>query len=162
MKRTIILLTLLILGSVSLAAQTTSKLYDKFGDSKDITSVYMPLKWLANTGILNKLADEVDDVDLGPILKKLTLLVVLSSEEEQGIRRLNAERSLISKDKNYSLIFQVRDDEDTIAGYIKSKDDITVEEFVLFALEDDETTIVQLFGKMTMEDVQRVAASVDR
>lgn len=161
MKRLILLLPIILFWANVSNAQE-SKLYEKYGEMKGITSVYMPLGWLSSTGIMNQVAEEIDDVDLSPIMNKLSLMIVLSSEKEAGVKALSSERTLVSKDKNYQLIFQVKEDDEVITGYLKTKDGVNAEEFLLFVSEEDEAVVVQLFGDMTVDDVKKVAGSVNR
>ena len=159
MKRIILIFAIVLIG-VNCSYAQDSKLYEKYGDMKGITSVYMPLGWLSGTGIMDKVTSEIDDVDLSPIMNKLTLMVVLNSETEAGIKALSSERSHIIKDKSYQMMFQVKDDDEVVTGYLKTKDGVNAEEFLLFVAEDDEAVIIQLFGDMTVNDIKKVAGSV--
>lgn len=145
-SKIIILITLFIGVLVSVSAQ--SKLYDKFSDVDNITSVYL-------SKTLLRMGSNIDGLDIKNVANDLDCLIVLSSETKEGMARLKSETTSISKAKGYEELMRVRDGGDNVSFYIKVKGD-SVNELIMFVEEPDEFVIIQLTGRIQLEDLQGI------
>lgn len=154
MKRIIILFAALLL-SFSAFAQNGKSIYQKYSDAEKVSAVYVSPAMFRMIGQIPDLEVGEGNVNLTPVIRSLTGLYILNSENAaiNGSLRADAER-FISSGK-YELLMEAKDSGEVVRIYTIGNDR-TIEGFVMLATESNEVTFICLDGQMPRKDFEEL------
>ena len=157
MKRIIILFAALLL-SFSAFAQNGKSIYQKYSDAENVSAVYVSPAMFRMIGQIPDLEVGQDNVNLTPVIRSLTGLYILNSENAaiNGSLRADAERFI--KSGKYELLMEAKDSGETIRMYTVGNDRL-IEGFVMLAAEPNEVTFICLDGQMPRKEFEELIAS---
>ena len=158
MKKLIILISVFLCTSILAQAQTDP--FEKLMDMKGVTTVYISkamLGMMANVDTDNLV---MEGVDMGEVVKKLTSITVLTSENTDAIKALQKLASDIKGNKAYEQLMFTKSDDTKATIYAKI---VNGEESEMVVVVSDgsgkeSSTLVRLTGTMTLADIQKIAA----
>ena len=152
MKRIIILFAALLL-SFSAFAQNGKSIYQKYSDAENVSAVYVSPAMFRLIGQIPDLEVGDDNVNLTPVIRSLSGLYILNSENEtvNGSLRADAERFINSG--KYELLMEAKDSGEVVRMYTLGNDR-TIEGFVMLAAEANEVTFICLDGQMPRKDFE--------
>lgn len=153
----IITAAVFMLLAMSAMAQDGKSIYKKYSDSDGVSAVYISPAMFRIIGKIPDMDIDGNDVNLGGIIKSLSGLYVISSENA-GINaalRGDAER-FISKGQ-YEMLMEAKDSGETVRIYTMG-DDKTVTGFVMLADQDGECTFISIDGQMPREELEKLIA----
>ncbi len=152
MKRIIILFAALLL-TVSAFAQNGKSIYQKYSDAENVSAVYVSPAMFRLIGQIPDLEVGDDNVNLTPVIRSLSGLYILNSENEtvNGSLRADAERFINSG--KYELLMEAKDSGEVVRMYTLGNDR-TIEGFVMLAAEANEVTFICLDGQMPRKDFE--------
>lgn len=152
MKRIIILFAALLL-TVSAFAQNGKSIYQKYSDAENVSAVYVSPAMFRLIGQIPDLEVGDDNVNLTPVIRSLSGLYILNSENEtvNGSLRADAERFI--KSGKYELLMEAKDSGEVVRMYTLGNDR-TIEGFVMLAAEANEVTFICLDGQMPRKDFE--------
>ena len=152
MKRIIILFAALLL-TVSAFAQNGKSIYQKYSDAENVSAVYVSPAMFRLIGQIPDLEVGDDNVNLTPVIRSLSGLYILNSENEtvNGSLRTDAERFINSG--KYELLMEAKDSGEVVRMYTLGNDR-TIEGFVMLAAEANEVTFICLDGQMPRKDFE--------
>ena len=156
MKR-IVIIAILLLASIFSFAQTGKSIYQKFSDAEGVSAVYISPAMFRLIGKIPDLQIEGEDVNLAPIIKSLTGLYLIDSENPAINASLKADAEQFVRKGNYELLMEAKDSGETMRLFTVGTETI-VNGFVMIADEGDETTFIFLDGKMNREELEKVIA----
>lgn len=156
MKRIIILFAALLL-TVSAFAQNGKSIYQKYSDAENVSAVYISPAMFRLMGRIPDMEVGEDKVNLSPIIRSLTGLYVINSENASinGSLRADAERYI--KSGHYELLMEAKDSGQAVRVYTVGSDKV-IEGFVMLAAESDEVTFICLDGQMPRKDFEELIA----
>ena len=156
MKNIVIFLAALLL-SLSAAAQNGKSIYQKYSDAESVSAVYISPAMFRLIGRIPDMEVGEDNVNLTPVIRALTGLYILNSENASvnGALRADAERFINSN--RYELLMEAKDDGETVRIYTIGNDR-TIEGFVMLAAEPGEVTFICLDGQMPRKDFEDLIA----
>lgn len=154
MKRIIVLFAALLL-SFSAFAQNGKSIYQKYSDAENVSAVYVSPAMFRMIGQIPDLEVGQDNVNLTPVIRSLTGLYILNSENAaiNGSLRADAERFINSG--RYELLMEAKDSGETVRIYTVGNDR-TIEGFVMLAAEASEVTFICLDGQMPRKDFEEL------
>lgn len=154
MKRIIILFAALLL-SFSAFAQNGKSIYQKYSDAENVSAVYVSPAMFRMIGQIPDLEVGQDNVNLTPVIRSLTGLYILNSENAaiNGSLRADAERFINSG--RYELLMEAKDSGETVRIYTVGNDRV-IEGFVMLAAEASEVTFICLDGQMPRKDFEEL------
>ena len=154
MKRIIILFAALLL-TVSAFAQNGKSIYQKYSDAENVSAVYVSPAMFRMIGQIPDLEVGQDNVNLTPVIRSLTGLYILNSENAaiNGSLRADAERFINSG--RYELLMEAKDSGETVRIYTVGNDRV-IEGFVMLAAEASEVTFICLDGQMPRKDFEEL------
>ena len=152
MKRIIVILAALLL-SISAFAQNGKSIYQKYSDAENVSAVYVSPAMFRLIGQIPDLEVGDDNVNLTPVIRSLSGLYILNSENEtvNGSLRADAERFINSG--KYELLMEAKDSGEVVRMYTLGNDR-TIEGFVMLAAEANEVTFICLDGQMPRKDFE--------
>jgi hypothetical protein len=152
MKRIIILFAALLL-TVSAFAQNGKSIYQKYSDAENVSAVYISPAMFRLIGQIPDLEVGDDNVNHAPVIRPLSGLYILNSENEtvNGSLRADAERFINSG--KYELLMEAKDSGEVVRMYTLGNDR-TIEGFVTLAAEANEVTFICLDGQMPRKDFE--------
>lgn len=152
----IILIAVAAILAVSALAQDGKSLYSKYSNEKNVSAVYISP---AMFKIMGKLPEvEIgDDVNLTPLIKTLTGMYILSSENSKVNSQMTSDVAALVKAGKYEMIMEAKEDGETVRIYTVSKGEI-VTSFVLFVVEKDECDFICIDGNMPREQLEAALA----
>ena len=156
MKR-LIILTLLLLSTVSAFAQNGKSLYQKYAGLENVSAVYVSSAMFRMIGNLPDLKAGDSEVDLSPLIRKLEGLYIISSENPSLNANLQAEVKRFVANGRYELLMEAIDSGEVMRMYSVGSEK-TVNSFVMFAIDGDETTFICLDGQMDRDQLEKVLA----
>ena len=114
MKRIIILFAALLL-TVSAFAQNGKSIYQKYSDAENVSAVYVSPAMFRMIGQIPDLEVGQENVNLTPVIRSLTGLYILNSENAaiNGSLRADAERFINSG--RYELLMEAKDSGETVS-----------------------------------------------
>ena len=156
MKRIVILFAALLL-TCSAFAQNGKSIYQKYSDAEKVSAVYVSPAMFRMIGRIPDLEMGDDNVNLSPVIRALTGLYILNSENPaiNGSLRADAERFI--KSGKYELLMEAKDSGETIRMYTIGNDRM-IEGFVMLAAEPDEVTFICLDGQMPRKEFEELLA----
>ncbi|MBO7575431.1 MAG: DUF4252 domain-containing protein [Bacteroidales bacterium] len=154
MKRIIILFAALLL-TASAFAQNGKSIYQKYSDAENVSAVYVSPAMFRLIGQIPDLEVGDDNVNLTPVIRSLTGLYILNSENAtvNGSLRADAERFINSG--KYELLMEAKDSGEVVRMYTLGNDR-TIEGFVMLATEANEVTFICLDGQMPRKDFEEL------
>ncbi len=160
MKRIIILFAALLL-SFSAFAQNGKSIYQKYSDAENVSAVYVSPAMFRMIGQIPDLEVGQENVNLTPVIRSLTGLYILNSENAaiNGSLRADAERFINSG--RYELLMEAKDSGETVRIYTVGSDR-AIEGFVMLAAEASEVTFICLDGQMPRKDFEELFSKAMR
>ncbi len=156
MKR-FVLVAALLLTTITAFAQNGKSIYQKYSDAEGVSAVYISPAMFRLIGKIPDLQIEGEDVNLAPIIKSLTGLYLIDSENPAINASLKADAEQFVRKGNYELLMEAKDSGETMRLFTVGTETI-VNGFVMIADEGDETTFIFLDGKMNREELEKVIA----
>ena len=116
MKRIIIIATLL-LASISTFAQNGKSIYQKYSDAENVSAVYISPAMFRLIGKIPDMNVEGNDVNLAPIIRSLSGLYIISSENPQINSQIKADAEKFINGGEYELLMEAKDNGETVRMY---------------------------------------------
>ena len=156
MKRIVILFAALLL-TVSVFAQNGKTIYQKYSDAENVSAVYISPAMFRLMGQIPDMEVGEDKVNLSPIIRSLTGLYVLNSQNASinGALRADAERFI--KSGRFELLMEAKTSGETVHLYTVGNEKL-IEGFVMLAAESDEVTFICLDGQMPRKEFEELMA----
>ena len=150
----ILLIAALLLLSLATFAQSGKAFYRKYSNEPGVSAVYISPFMFKMIGAL-PMETSSGDVDLAPIIKNLSGMYILDSENPEVSKKLNREIDKVLSAGNFELMMEAKDDGDIVQMYTDGDVD-TVTSFILVSIEPDEFTIIWIDGKMAREELENL------
>ncbi|MCR5351555.1 MAG: DUF4252 domain-containing protein [Bacteroidales bacterium] len=146
---------LLILSTFSAFAQNGKSIYQKYSDAEDVSAVYISPAMFRLIGRIPDLEINDSDVNLAPVVRTLTGMYVLNSENQAINASLRGDVERFIKGGRYELLMEAKDSGEIVRMYTVGNNK-TIESFVMLAVDGDETTFVCLDGQMPREETEKL------
>lgn len=157
MKRIVTLFAALLL-TLSAFAQNGKSIYQKYSDAENVSAVYVSPAMFRLIGQLPDMEVGENNVNLTPVIRSLTGLYILNSENASINASLRSDAERFIKSGRYELLMEAKDSGETVRMYTVG-DDRTIEGFVLLAAEPAEVTFICLDGQLPRKDFEALIAS---
>ena len=156
MKRILFLtVILLIVSALSAFAQNGRSIYQKYSDAENVSAIYISPAMFRLIGKIPELEINDSDVNLAPVVRTLTGMYILNSENQAINASLRVDVDRFIKGGRYELLMEAKDDGETVRVYTVG-DSKTIESFVMFVVDGDETTFICLDGQMPREQTEKL------
>lgn len=156
MKNIIVFIAALLL-SLSAAAQNGKSIYQKYSDAENVSAVYVSPAMFRMIGRIPDLEVGEDNVNLSPIIRSLTGLYILNSENASINSALRSDAERFINAGRYELLMEAKDSGETVRMYTIGNDR-TIEGFVMLAVDAGEVTFICLDGQMPRKDFEGLIA----
>ena len=161
MKR-IFLLAVLLLGALTASAQSGKSIYQKYSDAENVSAVYIsPAMFRLIGKIPDMQMNDGESVNLGPIIKTLSGLYVLSIKEDSVADELYDDVSRFIRKGQYELLMEAKDNGEVMRMYTVG-DDFVVNSFVMLARQGDEVDFICLDGTMPRDQLEALIAEATK
>ena len=154
MKR-IILLAVLLLSALAASAQSGKSIYQKYSDAEGVSAVYISPAMFRLIGKIPDLEVGENHVNLAPLIRSLSDLYIISSENGRVNEKLSSEVSRFISNGRYELLMEAKDAGEVVRMYTVGTEKI-VNSFVMVAAEGPETTFICLDGQMDRQELEGV------
>ena len=151
------ILAAMLLVSVSAAAQDGRSLYNKYSDNANVEAVYISPAMFRLIGKIPDMEVEDGSVNLGPIIKSLSGLYILSIKEDRIAEELADDVNRFIKKGQYELLMEAKDNGEVTRMYTVG-DDFTVNSFVMLAREGDEVNFICIDGTIPRDQLEDLIA----
>ncbi len=156
MKRFIILFAALLL-TLSAAAQNGKSIYQKYSDEENVSAVYISPAMFRLIGKIPDVNTGDGEVNLSPIIRSLSGMYLINSENEKINGNLRAEAERFIKSGKYEMLMEAKDSGQTVRMYTVGNEK-TVEGFVMLAAEAASVTFICLDGQMPRDEFETLMA----
>ena len=156
MKRIYALLVMLAL-SVAAFAQNGRSLYYKYSDYENVEAVYISPAMFRLMGKIPDMELQEENVNLGPIIKSLTGLYILSTTREDIAADLAADVNHFIQRGSYELLMEAKDNGEVMRLYTVGDEQI-VNSLVMLARDAAETSFICLDGTMPRDQLETLLA----
>lgn len=156
MKRILILFAALLL-SYSAFAQSGKSIYQKYSDADQLSAVYISPAMFRLIGRIPDLETGDNKVNLTPVIRSLTGMYILNSENASINEQLRSDAERFIKNGRYELLMEVKDHGETVRMYTVGSEKI-IEGFVMLAAEPDQVTFICLDGEMPRDQFEGMVA----
>lgn len=146
MKRIILLLVCVCMTAMS---QAQDALFKKYSNTRGVETVFISKTMLNMMGTV-----EVKDKRLSA--NKIDRIQILSCERPSMVRTIKAEALAAFQRERYEEMMRMHDDDEKTIIYGKSLGH-GINEFVLFETERDEIDIINIRGRITLNDIKHLA-----
>ena len=154
MKR-IILLAVLLLSALAASAQSGKSIYQKYSDAEGVSAVYISPAMFRLIGKIPDLEVGENHVNLAPLIRSLSGLYIISSENGRVNEKLSSEVSRFISNGRYELLMEAKDAGEVVRMYTVGTEKI-VNSFVMVAAEGPETTFICLAGQIVRQELEGV------
>ena len=156
MKKLYILVAMLIL-SVTAYAQDGRSIYNKYSDNANVEAVYISPAMFRLIGKIPDMPVEEGSVNLGPIIKTLSGLYILSIKEDRVAEELAEDVNRFISKGQYELLMEAKDNGEVMRMYTVG-DDFVVNSFVMLAREAGEVNFICLDGTIPRDQLENLIA----
>ena len=156
MKQLYILVAMLLL-SISAFAQDGRSLYNKYSDYDNVEAVYISPAMFRLIGKIPDMEIQDGSVNLGPIIKTLSGLYILSIKEDRIAKDLADDVNRFINKGQYELLMEAKDNGEITRMYTVG-DDFVVNSFVLLAREADEVNFICIDGTIPRDQLEALIA----
>ena len=156
MKQLYILVAMLLL-SISAFAQDGRSLYNKYSDYDNVEAVYISPAMFRLIGKIPDMEIQDGSVNLGPIIKTLSGLYILSIKEDRIAKDLADDVNRFISKGQYELLMEAKDNGEITRMYTVG-DDFVVNSFVLLAREADEVNFICIDGTIPRDQLEALIA----
>ena len=148
-------LTIAICLFCSLAGYAQNKLFDKYAEMDDMTSVYI-------SKAMFQMMPKVENAGLNLVNMKgkVESLQILSTAREDQIPQMRKEFSQLVK-SSHSELMRVRDGK-TKATFYANMNGEKVKDLLMLADTDSSFTVIQLLGNFTLQDIQEITKDLEK
>ena len=160
MKRIYALLVMLAV-SVAAFAQNGRSLYNKYSDYDNVEAVYISPAMFRLIGKIPDMELQEENVNLGPIIKSLTGLYILSTTREDIAADLAADVNHFIQRGSYELLMEAKDNGEVMRLYTVGDEQI-VNSLVMLARDAAETSFICLDGTMPRDQLEAVIAEATK
>lgn len=156
MKTKYILITILCLSfaQFSFAQNNSNKLFDKYADMDNVTSVY-----ISKAMFKMMPAIETGGLNLINMIGKIESLQVLTTERADLTNDMQKEFSQLVG-KGHEELMRVRDGKTRATFYADMKGN-NVKDLLMLAKTDSTFTVIQLLGTFSLKDIQDIAKDME-
>ena len=156
MKQLYILAATLLL-SISAFAQDGRSLYNKYSDYDNVEAVYISPAMFRLIGKIPDVEMQGENVNLGPIIKSLSGLYILSIKEDRIAQDLYDDVNRFIGKGQYELLMEAKDNGEVTRMYTVG-DDFVVNSFVLLAREGAEVNFICIDGTIPRDQLEELIA----
>ena len=157
MKRITLLLAALMLLCLSAHAQDGKSIYQKYSDAEDVSAVYISPAMFRLIGKIPDLETGDNKVNLTPVIRSLTGMYIINSENASINDQLRNEAERFIKAGRYELLMEVKDHGEAVRMYTVGSDKL-INGFVMLAAEPNEVTFIRLDGQMARDQFEKLVA----
>ena len=157
MKKFYILAALLLVCVSAAFAQDGRSLYNKYSDADNVEAVYISPAMFRLIGKIPDIQMEGESVNLGPIIKSLSGLYLLTITDETLGADLQADVDRFVKKGHYELLMEAKENGEVTRMYTVGNETI-VNSFVLIARERSETSFICLDGTIPRDQLEALIA----
>ncbi len=158
MKKFAIILAAILLSAAAASAQSGKSIYNKFSDRQNVSAVYISPSMFRLIGNLPEIDMPEEDINLAPVVKELTGMYILDSENTKVNRELKAEVDKLLAGGKFELLMEAKEDGEQVRIYTSGDKD-TVTCFVMTAAETDEFTFICLDGRIGRQELEKLIAA---
>ena len=155
MKRITLLLAALMLLCLSAHAQDGKSIYQKY--SEDVSAVYISPAMFRLIGKIPDLETGDNKVNLTPVIRSLTGMYIINSENASINDQLRNEAERFIKAGRYELLMEVKDHGEAVRMYTVGSEKL-INGFVMLAAEPNEVTFICLDGQMARDQFEKLVA----
>ncbi len=156
MKQLYILVAMLLL-SITAAAQDGRSLYNEYSDYENVEAVYISPAMFRLIGKIPDVEMNDESVNLGPIIKSLSGLYILSIKEGPVAQDLAGDVNRFINKGQYELLMEAKDNGEVMRMYTVG-DDFVVNSFVMLAREADEVNFICIDGTIPRDQLETLIA----
>ena len=156
MKQLYILVAMLMV-SISAFAQDGRSLYNKYSDYDNVEAVYISPAMFRLIGKIPDMEMEGENVNLGPIIKSLSGLYILSIKQGAVADELAADVNHFIKKGQYELLMEAKESGEVTRMYTVGDDSI-VNSFVMLQHDGVETNFICLDGTIPRDKLEELIA----
>ena len=156
MKQFYIIVAMLLLG-ISAFAQNGRSLYNKYSDYADVEAVYISPAMFRLMGKIPDMELQDESVNLGPIIKSLSGLYILSISREDIAAELADDVNRFIQKGQYELLMEAKESGEVMRLYTVGDENI-VHSLVMLAREATETSFICLDGTMPRDQLEDLIA----
>lgn len=160
MKRLYALLVMLAV-SVAAFAQNGRSLYNKYSDYENVEAVYISPAMFRLMGKIPDMELQEENVNLGPIIKSLSGLYILSTTREDIAADLAADVNHFIQRGSYELLMEAKDNGEVMRLYTVGDEQI-VNSLVMLARDAAETSFICLDGTMPRDQLEALIAEATK
>lgn len=156
MKQLYIIVAMLLMG-ISAFAQDGRSLYNKYSDYDNVEAVYISPAMFRLIGKIPDVEMNNESVNLGPIIKTLSGLYILSIKDGPVALDLADDVNRFIKKGQYELLMEAKESGQVMRMYTVG-DDFTVNSFVMLAREADEVNFICIDGTIPRDQLEDLVA----
>ncbi len=131
-----------------------NKIFDKYADTKGVTSVYISKTMLQMMPNM-----KTQGIDIGHIAGQLESVNILTTETPSISKSMRYDMANFDRNKEYEQLMRVKDITTQSVFYIKKRQN-KVHELIMFVDEPGEFVIIQITGNLTLQDIQNITKGV--
>ena len=154
MKR-ILILAVLLLSALTASAQSGKSIYQKYSDAEGVSAVYISPAMFRLIGKIPDLEVGDDHVNLAPLIRSLSGLYIINSENARVNEKLSSEVSRFISNGRYELLMESKDVGEVVRMYTVGTEKV-VNSFVMIAADGPEATFICLDGQMDRQELEGV------
>ncbi|MBQ9559841.1 MAG: DUF4252 domain-containing protein [Bacteroidaceae bacterium] len=135
---------------MSTGAQAQKEVFDKYEDTKGVSTVFISKALLNLAGGFASIGDK----KLGKMAGKMDNVRIMNCENKSLIAKIKRDAQAIYNRDEYEEMMRINEDGQRVVIYqriLKSGKN----EFALFSVEDDELSIINITGTITLEDMKQ-------
>ncbi|MDR0973420.1 MAG: DUF4252 domain-containing protein [Prevotellaceae bacterium] len=149
MKVKMIFMSLVCLCAVQVAtAQKYNKLFDKYADMEDVTSIYI------SEGMMSNILPNSIPISRS-MRNKLQVFNMVSTKNPQLMAQMQKEFASAVSGKDYKETMRVRDGKEQTRVYVKTKDEEITDLFMLVS-NAEKFMAMQILGSFTLDEVRNL------
>ena len=154
MKKILLVALAALLGASALA-QDGKSIYNKYSESEGVSAVYISPAMFKLMKRVPDIDFEGESVNLGPIIRNLTGMYILNSENPDINEDMKRDVDRFIRRGDYEMLLEAKEDGEVTRIYTMGPEDV-VTGFVLFTFEPAECSFICLNGEIPREALEEL------
>lgn len=148
----------MMLFAITSLAQEGRRIYEKYSGSSNISAVYISPAMFKLIGKIPDIEIEDNDVNLAPLIKSLSGMYVIDSENRSINASLAEDVEAMVRKGRYEILMEAKEDAEVVRIY-EIGDAAFITSLVILSHEADECSFICIDGKMPREKLEQLMAS---
>jgi hypothetical protein len=156
-KIVLILFAIILLNPCWAQDDAISKFFGEYEGREDFTTIYITSRMF---GLIAQIPESEDEEDLMNVIRKLTGLKILTTDDYKGKDKLYKEALTKLPKEGFDELMVIKEGDEEIKFMISERNG-KINEFLMLIGGDNDFFLMSMVGNLTLDDISRLSKTMD-